>query len=112
VRRHLAGDLVDVVAVHELGRDGQGDQLAPAFVVLLSVAQLERERRGFKERKQGDEDEVGWRRFLRRSGASGSSSLVGCPACHRSCGSYPSACGRPPDTDAVEVKEGVLLDYT
>lgn len=42
---YLAGDLVDVVAVHQLGRDGQRDQLTSAVVVLLSVAQLEQEKR-------------------------------------------------------------------
>lgn len=46
---NLAGDLVDVVAVHQLRRDGHGDQLTSAVVVLLSVAQL-----GYERKKTGD----------------------------------------------------------
>lgn len=41
---HLAGDLVDVVAVHQLGRDGERDQLAAGVVVFLSVPQLDKTR--------------------------------------------------------------------
>lgn len=37
---YVAGDLVDMVAVHELGSGGQGDELALGAVVLLFVAQL------------------------------------------------------------------------
>ena len=37
---YIAGDLVDVLAMHELGRHGHVDQLALGIVVLLSVAQL------------------------------------------------------------------------
>ena len=37
---YVAGDLVDVLAMHELGRHGHVDQLALGVVVLLSVAQL------------------------------------------------------------------------
>lgn len=40
---HLAGDLVDVVAVHQLGRDGERDQLAAGVVVFLFVPQLGRQ---------------------------------------------------------------------
>lgn len=38
---YLTGDVIDVVAVHQLGRDGQRDILAPAVVVFLFVQQLE-----------------------------------------------------------------------
>lgn len=41
---YLAGDLVDVVAVHQLRCDGQIDQLASGVVVFLSVAQLGRKK--------------------------------------------------------------------
>lgn len=40
VEPHLAGDLIDVGAVHQLGRNRHGDQLASAVVVLLLVPQL------------------------------------------------------------------------
>lgn len=39
---YLAGDVIDVVAVQQLGRDGQRDILTPAVVVFLFVPQLER----------------------------------------------------------------------
>lgn len=42
---HLAGDVVDVVAMHELGRDGKRDQLAAGVVVFLFVPQLWRQKR-------------------------------------------------------------------
>lgn len=37
---YLASDLIDVVAVHQLGCDGQRDQLASVVVVFLLVPQL------------------------------------------------------------------------
>lgn len=37
---YLAGDLIDVVAVHQLGCDGQRDKLTSAVVVFLFVPQL------------------------------------------------------------------------
>lgn len=40
---HLAGDVVDVVAVHQLGRDGKRDQLSSGVVVFLLVPQLGRQ---------------------------------------------------------------------
>lgn len=38
---YLAGDVIDVVAVQQLGRDGQRDILTPGVVVFLFVPQLE-----------------------------------------------------------------------
>lgn len=38
---YLTGDVIDVVAVHQLGCDGQRDILTPAVVVFLFVQQLE-----------------------------------------------------------------------
>lgn len=38
---YVAGDLIDMVAVHQLGRDGHRNQLAFGAVVFLSVPQLE-----------------------------------------------------------------------
>lgn len=37
---YLAGDIIDVVAVHQLGCDGQRDQLSSVVVVFLLVPQL------------------------------------------------------------------------
>lgn len=47
--RYLAGDLVDVVAVHELRRYGHRDQLSSVVVVFLLVAQLQDEKRRWDE---------------------------------------------------------------
>lgn len=47
--RYLAGDLVDVVTVHELGRYGHRDQLSSVVVVFLLVAQLQDEKRRWDE---------------------------------------------------------------
>lgn len=48
---YLAGDLVDVVTVHQLGCGGQIDQLTSGVVVFLSVAQLEKETKRWHEYK-------------------------------------------------------------
>lgn len=38
---YLAGDIIDVVAVQQLGRDGQRDVVTLAVIVFLFVPQLE-----------------------------------------------------------------------